>query len=102
LLSSERPREKIAKVTQDGDCEGSIVLDRLPSKGEAAEIRDILGIPKRVEYSDEVLAAKRAQFSMARQLKPVLPASGDYPVSREPPPYRRGLNWMTAGGMTAP
>jgi hypothetical protein len=74
---SAKKRLGFGKVTQDGDCEGSIILDRLPSKAEAAEIRDILGIPKRVEYSEEVLAAKRAQFSMARKLSPVLPASGN-------------------------
>jgi hypothetical protein len=71
---SAKQRLDFGKVTQDGDCEGSIILDRLPGKSEASEIRDILGIPKLVELSDEVLAAKRAQFSTARKLKPVLPA----------------------------
>jgi hypothetical protein len=72
---SAKQRLDFGKVTQDGDCEGSIVIDRLPTQAEAKEIRDILGIPKRVELSDEVLAAKRAQFSTARKIKPFLPPS---------------------------
>jgi hypothetical protein len=62
------------------NCEGAIILDRLPSKSEAVEIRDILGIPKRIELSEEVLVARRAQFSMVRKLSPVLPAFGDAPA----------------------
>ena len=72
---SAKDRLSFGKVTQDGDCEGSIILDRLPSKTEALEIRAILGIPKTVELSDEVLTARRAQFSTARKLKPFLPPS---------------------------
>jgi hypothetical protein len=41
-----------AKVTQDGDDEGCLRLDRLPTADEAATIRDLLGIPKRVAISD--------------------------------------------------
>jgi hypothetical protein len=57
---SAKKRLSFGKVTQDGDCEGSIVLDRMPSKAEAAEIRDILGIPKRIELSEGQLANLRA------------------------------------------
>jgi hypothetical protein len=41
-----------ARVTQDGDDEGCLKLDRLPTADEAATIRDLLGIPKRVAISD--------------------------------------------------
>jgi hypothetical protein len=73
---SAKKRLGFGKVTQDGDCEGSIVLDRWPSKAEAAEIRDILGIPKRVELSEGQLANLR-EHAAANAFKPVLPASGD-------------------------
>jgi hypothetical protein len=53
------------------DCEGSIVLDRMPSKAEAAEIRDILGIPKRIELSEGQLANLRAHAA-ANAFKPGL------------------------------
>jgi hypothetical protein len=73
---SAKKRLGFGKVTQDGDCEGSIVLDRLPSKAEASEIRDILGIPKRIELSEGQLASLR-KHAAANAFKPVLPASGD-------------------------
>jgi hypothetical protein len=47
------------RLAQDGTGEGIFVLDRLPLAGEADVIRDVLGVPRRVVYSDEVLAAKR-------------------------------------------
>jgi hypothetical protein len=72
---SAKKRLAFGTVTQDGDCEGSIILDRLPTQAEAKEIRAIMGIPKSIELSDEVLAARRAQFSTARKFKPVLPPS---------------------------
>ena len=40
------------------DGEGVVMLDRVPTKAEGVEIRDILGIPKRVEFTEEVLAAR--------------------------------------------
>jgi hypothetical protein len=53
-------------VTQDGDDEGCLRLSGLPSSEQAATIRDILGIRKRVAYSDEVLAAKVAAAARLR------------------------------------
>lgn len=64
---SAKRRLSFAKVTQDGDEEGALILDRLPTPKEAEEIRLILGIAKRVEYSEDALAAKRAQFLTVRQ-----------------------------------
>ena len=47
------------RLAQDGTGEGIFVLDRLPAPAEADVIRDVLGVLRRVVYSDEVLAAKR-------------------------------------------
>jgi hypothetical protein len=80
---SAKKRLGFGKVTQDGDCEGSIILDRLPSKPEAAEIRDILGIPKRVELSEGQLANLR-RHAAANAFKPLLPASGDERAAMAP------------------
>jgi hypothetical protein len=52
-----------AKVIQDGDTEGGLFLDRLPTKDESGLIRRYCGIPKRVEYSETTLTAKREQFA---------------------------------------
>ena len=43
-------------VTQDGDDEGCVRLDRLPTHNEAATIRGVLGIRKRMHHSPEALA----------------------------------------------
>ena len=50
-----------ARVTNDAYDEGLLLIERLPSAEEGEVIRDKLGIFKRVVYSEEVLAAKRAQ-----------------------------------------
>jgi hypothetical protein len=92
---SAKKRLGFGKVTQDGDREGSIVLDRLPSKSEAVEIRDILGIPQARHLSEERRAivsemgtANLKRAKAQREFKPVLPASGDGPatISRHAPP----------------
>jgi hypothetical protein len=36
----------------------------LPTEAEGSEIRAVLGIPKRVQFSEQILAAKRSQMSM--------------------------------------
>jgi hypothetical protein len=41
------------RLMQDGTGEGIFLLDRLPTKEEAEDIRDILVIPKKREVSDE-------------------------------------------------
>jgi hypothetical protein len=50
---SAKKRLGFGRVTQDGDEEGSIILDRLPSKAEAREIRYALGIPQARHLSEE-------------------------------------------------
>jgi hypothetical protein len=42
-----------AVVTQDGDDEGMLFLDRRPTEGEATILRRYLGIRKRRDLSDE-------------------------------------------------
>jgi hypothetical protein len=59
------------QVTNDGDTEGMLFLDRLPDAVEAGIIRDKLVIRKRTEYSEEVLARKRMAILTARgELRP--------------------------------
>jgi hypothetical protein len=41
------------RLTQDGDCEGVFLFDRLPSAKEGAAIRKALGLPKRREISEQ-------------------------------------------------
>jgi hypothetical protein len=52
-------------VVQDGDDEGILDLEGLPTPEQAVEIRDILGIRKRRDLSDEErerLAARMRGF----------------------------------------
>jgi hypothetical protein len=44
-------------VTQDGDDEGIIRLDRLPTSCEAESIRDLIGIRKRRQMTAEALSS---------------------------------------------
>jgi hypothetical protein len=66
-----------ADLTNDGDNEGALFIDRLPSSNEAKIIRRYVGIAKRLEYSDEVLARKREIALMARRQIGQKPASDD-------------------------
>jgi hypothetical protein len=43
-------------LTQDGDDEGILRLDRLPTPAEAEAIRDVIGIRRRRHMTDEALA----------------------------------------------
>ena len=54
-----------AKVTNDSDGEGILLLDRLPTAAEGEIIRDKIGLKKRFVFSDEVLARKRAIMAAA-------------------------------------
>ena len=58
-------KKKLAfmQVTQDGDTEGVFKLDRLPTEDEAALIRDVLGIRRRPNYSEETLERLRQRFA---------------------------------------
>jgi hypothetical protein len=65
---SAKNRLGFGKVVQDGDCEGSIILDRLPAKAEAEGIRDIVGIPKARHLGEEQRPAcvKRGTLNLQR------------------------------------
>jgi hypothetical protein len=54
-----------AKVTQDGDEEGILFLDRLPTEAEAGIMRRYVAIPKRREMGEpsEAQLAARAAFA---------------------------------------
>jgi hypothetical protein len=58
--SAIKKRLTFCWLTQDGDCEGCLHLDHLPTKREAAAIRAALGIKKRRSLSAEGLAQLQA------------------------------------------
>jgi hypothetical protein len=78
-----KQRLSFCRVTQDGDDEGCLHLDRLPATDEAAEIRDILGIRKRRSLSPETLAALNDQIADIQARKRAqavpLPPADDLP-----------------------
>lgn len=55
-----------ASVILDGEDEGAIFVDCLPTPTEAVLIRKWLGLPKRVEYSAEELDRRRQAIAHAR------------------------------------
>ena len=59
--------EPFAELIHDGLDEGALFLDRLPSPSEAETIRHYLGVAKKAEFSDEVMAQKREAALKARQ-----------------------------------
>jgi hypothetical protein len=52
-------RLSFCEVTQDGDAEGVFRLHQLPTAAEAEEIRSVLGLWKRTEWSPEALARRQ-------------------------------------------
>jgi hypothetical protein len=70
------------EVTNDGDGEGMLFLDRLPTAAEAEVIRDKLGIRKRMEFDEETLARKREQALKARESSRQKPALEDSAMGR--------------------
>jgi hypothetical protein len=56
-----KKRLAFCEVTQDGDAEGCFRLHQLPTAAEAEEIRDIVGIRKRVEWSPGELVRRQEQ-----------------------------------------
>jgi hypothetical protein len=57
--TSAKKRLAFCRLTQDGDDEGCLHLDRVPTEPEGKIIRDILGIRKRTTYSPEELARRQ-------------------------------------------
>jgi hypothetical protein len=66
-----------ADLANDGADEGVHFVFRLPIAAEAEVIRHYVGVAKKAEYSDEVLAQKREQALRARALIGQKPASDD-------------------------
>ena len=60
--TSYKNRLAFCEIVQDGDTEGVLRLDRLPSPEEAVEIRDILGLRKRTELTEEQIAERTARL----------------------------------------
>jgi hypothetical protein len=56
------------KLTQDGDDEGCLHLDRLPTAVEAVAIRDAIGIRKRRSMSADQIERARSLLASARTL----------------------------------
>jgi hypothetical protein len=61
-----------ARVSQDGDDEGILILDRLPTKSEAEAIRHYLGVAKRKDIGPEQLKTlqERARGWSKNRLSP--------------------------------
>jgi hypothetical protein len=76
---AKKALEPFCRVTQDGDMEGMLFLDHLPTPDEAAIIRDKLRIPKKREVSEEELNRLRRQgFHSSGD------GSGEKPASDDP------------------
>ena len=61
-----KKRLAFCKVTQDGDDEGVLRLQRLPTPHEAEAIRDIVGVRKRKEFDPVQLEHRRTLMARAR------------------------------------
>ena len=61
-----KARLAFCTVTQNGDEEGCLRLHALPTEDQAAIIRDVLGIRKRVDVSSETLERLKA-FAFAKK-----------------------------------
>jgi hypothetical protein len=69
-----------ATVTQDGDIDGCLLLERLPTESEGATIREKLGIPKKRTMSEQELTRLRAHavdhaFGRQKPASPITPQS---------------------------
>ena len=56
------------KLSQDGDDEGILYLDRLPKEDEAEAIRDALGLRKRRHMTEAQIERSRSVLASARSL----------------------------------
>jgi hypothetical protein len=67
--SGAKAKLSFCRVTQDGDWEGCMYLDRLPAPHEAAAIRETLGIRKRRTITDEARAQLEANLKSTKSPK---------------------------------
>jgi hypothetical protein len=80
LWKAAKANLSFCRVTQDGDWEGCLYLDRLPIAAEAEAIRDTLGIRKRRHLSAEEKERRSIDLSYARTVTK---------STKRPPPVRR-------------
>jgi hypothetical protein len=64
---------RFCRLTQDGDDEGCLHLERLPVPAEADAIRGALGIRRRRHLSEEELVRTRSTLERARALHKTAP-----------------------------
>lgn len=69
--SSVKKELSFMTLTQDGDDEGILRLDRMPTELEAIKIRKILNLRKMPDYTPEQLKALRDQLE--ENVRPTLP-----------------------------
>jgi hypothetical protein len=69
-MTRQRAGPPLSVVTQDGDTEGMLFLDQLPTVGEAEALRDAIGIHKRPAYNNETLAEMRDRARQIGGLRP--------------------------------
>ena len=50
--NSAKERLRFARLAQDGEFDGSLFLDRLPTADEGKTMREVLGIPKRRQMTE--------------------------------------------------
>ena len=81
-----KARLTFCKVTQDGDWEGCLHLDRLPTADEAVVIREVLGIRKRRHMTTEALSKLERTRGLIKSpnLAPHSAPEGALPVIAEP------------------
>lgn len=63
-------RLAFARVTQDGDRDGCLMLDRMPDQAESTLIRDVLGIAKARACGTPSEAQLRAREEFAARSRP--------------------------------
>jgi hypothetical protein len=73
-----KQRLSFCRVTQDGDWEGCLHLDRLPSAEEAATIRDVLRTRRRRQLSE---GERQVVADRLRRAREVLQTDGQPPPS---------------------
>jgi hypothetical protein len=71
--SATKARMSFCHVTQDGDDEGCLRLHNLPTPDQAIVIRDVLGIRKRMQFTPDDLARRRASAKTLAQVKRLRP-----------------------------
>jgi len=59
LWQRAKARVSFGRVSQDGDCEGSIMFEGLPTPAQGAILRDVLGLRKRPTLSAAQREASR-------------------------------------------